>query len=221
MDIEYNLFKRTSVNYDKLLKYGFKRSDGKYIYEKIFFGNDFKAIIIVDNNTVSAKVIDLELNDEYLGIKTNMNGNFVSKVRAEYLNILLDIKEKCFEKKYFISDQANRITNFIMKEYRTEPEFLWKSSSGHGVFRNKTSNKWFGIIMNFDNLKIENKTGEVEFLNVKLDKSKIQSLLNQNGFYPAYHMNKKSWISVVLNETVNDETIINLVKESYDLVNNI
>ena len=62
------------------------------LHKNTNFGNDFKAIIIVDNNTVSGKVIDLELNDEYLGIKTNMNGNFVSKVRDEYLNILLDIK---------------------------------------------------------------------------------------------------------------------------------
>lgn len=34
MDIEYNLFKRTSVDYEKLLKYGFKKIDDKYIYEK-------------------------------------------------------------------------------------------------------------------------------------------------------------------------------------------
>ena len=52
MDIEYNLFKRTSVDYEKLLKYGFKKIDDKYIYEKKFINGDFKAIItIVDNIT--------------------------------------------------------------------------------------------------------------------------------------------------------------------------
>ncbi len=221
MNIEYNLFKRTFVNYEKLLRYGFRKIDDKYIYEKKFFDNAFKAVVIVHNNCVTGKVIDIKMNDEYLGIRTNMNGNFVSKVRDEYLNILLDIKEKCFEKQYFISNQANRITKFIIDKYQLEPEFLWESSPGHGVFRNKVNNKWFGIIMNVDNLKIENIVGEVEVLNVKLDKAKIQFLLSQNGFYPAYHMNKKSWISIVLNEIVDDETIINLVKESYDLVNNI
>ena len=219
MNIEYNLFKRTSVDYEKLLRYGFRKIDDKYIYEKKFLDNDFKAIVIVHNNCVNGKVIDIKMNDEYLGIRTNMNGNFVSKVRDEYLNILLDIKENCFEKQYFISDQANRITKFIFKEYHVEPEFFWESSSGHGVFRNKRNNKWFGIIMNVDGMKFENKSGEVEVLNVKLDKSKIQFLLNQNGFYLAYHMNKKSWISIILDEYLDDETIIKLVSESYDQVN--
>lgn len=220
MDIEYNLFKRTSANYEKLLKYGFKKNQEKYYYEKQFC-DDFKAIIIVDNNYINGKVIDTKINDEYLGIRTNMNGSFVSKVRDEYLNILLDIKEKCFEKQYFISDQANRITKFIIDKYQLEPEFLWESSPEHGVFRNKVNNKWFGIIMNVNNLKFEGVDSEIEVLNVKLDKSKIQYLLGQKGFYPAYHMNKKSWISIALNEIVDDETIINLVKELYDLVNNI
>ena len=105
MDIEYNLFKRTSVDYEKLLKYGFKKIDDKYIYEKKFINGDFKAIITIVDNYVTGKVIDLEMNDEYFAIKTIMNGSFVSKVRDEYLSILFDIKEKCFENKLFITDQ--------------------------------------------------------------------------------------------------------------------
>lgn len=219
MDIEYNLFKRTSVDYEKLLKYGFKKIDDKYIYEKKFINGDFKVIITIVDNYVTGKVIDLETNDEYFAIKTIMNGSFVSKVRDEYLSILFDIKEKCFENKLFITDQANRIANFIMKKYQVEPEFLWENSSGHGVFRNKVNNKWFGIIMNVDGMKFENKSGEVEVLNIKLDKLKIQDLLNKKGYYPAYHMNKKSWISIILDEYLDDETIIKLVSESYDQVN--
>lgn len=219
MDIEYNLFKRTSVDYEKLLKYGFKKNDDKYIYEKKFINGDLKAIITIVDNYVTGKVIDLETNDEYFAIKTIMNGSFVSKVRDEYLSILFDIKEKCFENKLFITDQANRIANFIMKKYQVEPEFLWENSSGHGVFRNKVNNKWFGIIMNVDGMKFENKSGEVEVLNIKLDKLKIQDLLNKKGYFPAYHMNKKSWISIILDEYLDDETIIKLVSESYDQVN--
>lgn len=32
-------------------------------------------------------------------------------------------------------------------------------------------------------------------------------------------MNKKSWISIILDEYLDDETIIKLVSESYDQVN--
>ena len=38
----------------------------------------------------------------------------------------------------------------------------------------------------------------------------------ENGFYPAYHMNKKSWITVVLDETLKDATIMELIEKSYN-----
>ena len=40
-----------------------------------------------------------------------------------------------------------------------------------------------------------------------------------NGIYDAYHMNKKSWVSIILNDTVSDELIIKLIDNSYSLLN--
>ena len=70
--------------------------------------------------------------------------------------------------------------------------------------------------MNLDKNKLYKKTnGEVEIIDIKLDPSEIEDLLKINGFYPAYHMNKKSWISIILNDTISDEKIMNLIDESY------
>ena len=52
-------------------------------------------------------------------------------------------------------------------------------------------------------------------MNVKLDKDKIQELLKKDGYYPAWHMNKKSWITITLDEVISDDEIMNLIKESY------
>ena len=41
------------------------------------------------------------------------------------------------------------------------------------------------------------------------------------GFYPAYHMNKKSWISIILDASVSTETIEKLVKISYNNLSDI
>lgn len=46
---------------------------------------------------------------------------------------------------------------------------------------------------------------------VKCDPIMIGALRTQTGFFPAYHMNKDSWISILLNESEQDETIKNLV----------
>lgn len=34
---------------------------------------------------------------------------------------------------------------------------------------------------------------------------------------PAYHMNKQHWISIILDENMNDDEIKNLIAESYTL----
>ena len=69
--------------------------------------------------------------------------------------------------------------------------------------------------MNLDLSKLDNNSGEVEIINVKLDENKIQKLLKQKGFYKAYHMNKKSWITIILDDTLSDKYIMDLIDESY------
>lgn len=220
MSIESEIFKRSRIDIKKIENYGFKKNNELYVYEKKFLGNEFKAIITIDKeNKVNGKVIDLQDNNEYFNIRTEMSGEFVNKVRNEYENILIDIKNRCFEKDYFISKQANRITKYIRDKYNNEPEFLWSKFKGYGVFRNSFNQKWYGLIMNIDLSKLENKNGEVEIINLKLDENKISKMLNKKGFYNAYHMNKKDWISIILNDTLKDDEIIELLEESYDLIN--
>lgn len=140
----------------------------------------------------------------------------ISKVRTAYEQILIDIRNHCFEKNYFISPQANRITKWIETIYHDEPEFLWKKYPGYGIFRNQKNGKWYGAIMNIDFSKLDSKkTGEVEIIDLKLEEEKVKCYLKENGFYSAYHMNKKNWITVLLDGTVADEKMISLIKESY------
>ena len=217
--IEEELFNKYIVNTDKLITYGFKLENNKYIYEILFMDNSFKAIIEINNNIVIGKVIDLSNNFEYtLFRREGELGEFASSIKSAYISILNDIKSNCFTKELFISSQANRITKLIYDKYNVEPEFLWDDSPDYGVFRNKRSNKWFGIIMNIDKSKIiEYSNGLVEIINIKLDN--VSNYLNIRGIYPAYHMNKKSWVSIILDDTLSDNEIMDLINISYDLIN--
>ena len=190
--------------------------------KKNLLDNEFKTIITIDDKgNIYGKVIDLETNEEYTNIRTEMTGEFVNKVREAYKSILKDIRNNCYDTKYFISNQANRITSYIDKKYGDKPEFLWNKFPGYGVFRNKYNSKWYGIIMNINLSKLDNGTGEVEIINLKLDENKVIKLLKQKGYYKAYHMNKKDWISVLLNDTLTDNEIIELINESYNLINEV
>lgn len=218
MNIEKDIFKRGHIDFNKLIEYGFKLKNDEYIFEKIFI-DDFKAIIIIDKKgNVNGKVIDIQMNEEYFNIRTNMNGSFVSMIREEYKKLLIDIKNNCFKNEYFIYDQSNRITKYIYNKYKVEPEFLWDKTPGCGVFRKKNNSKWFGIIMNIDKSKIDSGSGEVEVINLKINEKEIIELLNEKGFYKAYHMNKKYWITVLLDDTVADEIIFSLIDESFSLL---
>jgi predicted DNA-binding protein (MmcQ/YjbR family) len=221
MNIENKVFKRFSVNYKKLIPYGFIKDNDNYLLEKDFLNNEFKAIITINSNgKVTGKVIENEIGDEYTLLRTEIVGEFVGKVREAYKEVLIDIRNNCFEANFFIFDQTNRINNYIKEKYHNDPEFLWESSPGAGVYRNPINNKWYGIIMNVNYSKLDsNKTGEVEVINIKLDEVEIKDLLNKNGFYKAYHMNKVSWISIILNDTLSDEVICSLIDKSYNIIN--
>lgn len=221
MNIENEIFKRTHLNIKKLENYGFEKNDSDYKFSQNFMDDNFRADITVDQNgNVSGKVYDLLSYEEYTSFRIEDNiGEFVSKVKEEYKNILQDIRNNCFEKDYFIFEQSNKITKYIIDKYGHEPEFLWEKYPGYGVFRNKNNDKWYGIIMNIDKSKIDNGTGEVEILNVKVEEKIIETFLKKKGFYKGYHMNKKNWLTIVLDNTVADEEIFELIDESYDLVN--
>ena len=57
----------------------------------------------------------------------------------------------------------------------------------------------------------------VDLLNIKCDPVLIGSLLFQKGYYPAYHMNKDNWISILLDDPENDEKIKSLLDMSYEM----
>ena len=214
MNIEEEIFKKTKIDYYKLIKYGFIKDKDIYKYSKKIMHNNFRVDIIINKNNITGKVIDLSLNEEYTNFRMKELGIFSSQVKEEYINILNDIKNNCFIKKYFIYDQANRITNYIIERYHNEPLFEWDNSPGFATFKN--NNKWYGLIMNIDINKLDhNLHKEVEIINIKLDPYKIIDLIKLNGFYLAYHMNKKHWISIILNDTIKDEIIMNLIEESY------
>ena len=218
MSIESSIFEKFIVDKKSLIKYGFKLSGQDYIYEVQFMDGDFSARIVINRNgEVSGTVFDTENDEEYLPLRIDeQQGAFVGKVRDEYSKILTDIREKCFSQKYFISPQANRLAELIKKKYGDEPEFLWEKFPNLGVFRNQQSEKWYAIVMDVELNKLgEDSDKKVDVVNLKIDKDKIPELVKQNGIYPAWHMNKKYWITVCLNNTVDDDEIMQYVAESY------
>jgi predicted DNA-binding protein (MmcQ/YjbR family) len=70
--------------------------------------------------------------------------------------------------------------------------------------------------MNLERSRLGSKSQEfTDVINLKLDKDESPELLKSEGYYPAYHMNKKYWITITLDETVKDSDIMKLIEESH------
>lgn len=217
MQIEEEIFERTCVDFNKLKEYGFEKKNDCYYYSKILLDN-FKADVVINKEgLVTGKIYDLIALEEYINFRIESQvGKFVSSIRQAYQELLKDIRINCFHKEFFISAQANRITEKIIDLYHDEPEFPWVPVSSHGVFRNPRNDKWYALIMYVDREKIDKMTsGKVEAINLKLAPSTIVQLQQEKGFYEAYHMNKKNWITIILDNTIPDERLIDYIKESH------
>ena len=59
--------------------------------------------------------------------------------------------------------------------------------------------------------------GEVDILNVKSNPMSIGSYCTQEGFFPAYHMNKENWISILLDKPELDDAIKKLLTLRFGL----
>jgi len=215
--IEENLFKKYFPDFQKIIVFGFVKENDYYKYcEKILNELFLVEVYVFDNGEVKGKIIDLDSGELYTNFRVAENtGEFVGKVKDEFESILINIRDNCFSKNFFVSNQANRIAKLIDEKYGDVPIFKWEKYPDFGVFENKSSKKWYAIIMNISKNKLVDEKGYFDILNVKIDSSKIPILLAKSGIYPAYHMNKKYWISISLDDTLSDKEIVELIDESY------
>lgn len=109
------------------------------------------------------------------------------------------------------------LEQFINENYNAESDYPWLKYPNYEVFRHSNNRKWFALIMDIPKNKLGLPgTDIIDVVNFKCDPLLISSLLKETGFFPAYHMNKESWITVALDKSVNDDTIKMLLDMSYD-----
>ncbi len=218
-------FYRCRPDFRKLEAFGFQREKGTLRYGELLPDGQFRAELeVTAEGEVRGKVIDQDTGEEYLPIRIEGQiGGFVGKVREMYLAFLEHIKEECFIPVSFIFSQSNRIEAGIHREYDVLAEFPWEKYPGNGTFKCNENGKWFAAILtvDFGKLGIPGEHDEdetVEVVNLKADSVEIPELIKQPGVCPAWHMNKKHWISVILDDTLSDDEVFGFIRKSHDLV---
>lgn len=110
------------------------------------------------------------------------------------------------------------LEEYIIETYKVNGESPWIKFPNYIVFRHDINQKWFALIMNISKKKLGlTENSDMDVLNVKYDPLMIESFKMETGIYSGYHMNKRFWISVALDGSVNEEKIKTLLDISYKL----
>ena len=100
--------------------------------------------------------------------------------------------------------------------YGTVPDYPFDEDHETAVLRHADSRKWYAIVMRVPRCKFGFNSSEViDVVNFKLPLDMFGSFGAADGVYPAYHMNKLHWVSVLLPDAP-DDVVSFLANISYD-----
>jgi len=94
---------------------------------------------------------------------------------------------------------------YCFNTYSTSPDYPFDKDFETVVLRHEDNRKWYAIVMRVSRRKFGFDSDEViDVVNLKLPTEMFGSFSAADGVYPAYHMNKFHWISVLLPDAPED-----------------
>ena len=213
----FEIFNSYQFNKEKAQDYGFVENGEVWIYSCQILQGDFFMTVSITPDNVSFLVFDQETGDLYPQVHMkSMRGSFVGSVREACLEILYQIRKACFDVQDFICPQTKRIMAQVQEKYGNQLEYLWEKSPDTAVLRHEGNQKWYAVVMRIPWDKLEKgREGLVEAVNIKHDQ--VADFLSQKGIYPAFHMNKRYWLSLALDDSLLDEEVLELIERSWNL----
>lgn len=212
IDVEkYNFSK------EKLLQYGFKEEAEKLIYRKEILDSSFSIEIVFVNSQLMIEVYDLEFDEIYsLFSVDSAVGETVQNIREhveKLLSSILGLADESGKISLEVIDYCNnKYGENHVNPLKKHPDILAMVNE---------KNKWYSLFLDVEYNKLNKNTDittKVKILNVKYPADKILEIIDNKNIFPAYHMNKKHWISIVIDKNIKLKTIKELIDISYSLV---
>ena len=107
--------------------------------------------------------------------------------------------------------------SYCLSTHGTLPDYPFDEDFETAVLRHADNRKWYAVVMRVSRRKFGFDSDEViDVVNLKLPTEMFGSFGAADGVYPAYHMNKLHWISVLLPDAPDDvvQFIVNVSFEA-------
>lgn len=211
------IFDKYTFNAEKLCAYGFARENGAYVLKRVLGFDNLQAEVKISGGSFAINVYDAD-GEEYLlfNIKDS-EGGYVSSVR-EYAGLLVnDILQRCFDS----INLRDKLLAHLREKYGTVPETPWADEPEYMTLKTAGKKKWYGLFMNipYKYLGLPEE-GRIDVLNLRNTAEKVPQLIDGRHYFPAWHMNKKYWLTVLLDAEADIERIKALLDESYEIIEN-
>ena len=214
--MDYSYILNTSLpQKEKLLAFGFSEAGADLVLKKEIADGQFYAAIKLSKETLTADVFETATNEKYVLFNVaSAHGAFVGQIRSEVQNVIEEIRVRCF----ISQNIKEKYVDFLHSYFNAAGDNPWSAEpyDSSTVYR-CPNNKWFALIMQvkFKNLGFESDE-PVWVVNLKAEN--VEAITDKKSIFPAYHMNKKYWITVLLTAVTDFEKLCEFTKKSFALV---
>jgi len=119
---------------------------------------------------------------------------------------------------FFYGDEARKVIAYVKGKYGDELEFLWPKSPMTSILRRKDTSKWYAALLNLPQSKLGLASrADVDIINLRAEPSEVAALVDGERYFPAWHMNKRHWITICLDGSIPVEEICERIDASYRL----
>lgn len=204
---------------DLLTSFGFCLDSGVMAWSCPIADGQLTARFSIIGDSLICKVFDSFDGAEYtLHISPNADGTFVNAVREELDSLISEISLSCSADRPQYSDQPKDVIGYCLRQYGNVFEYLWDNLPDAAAVRRADNRKWYGVLMKIPSEKLGIlPSRDVSVINLHVDSGELESLVKRDGIFPAYHMSKKHWVTVLLDGSVKTDDIFTMIDKSYEL----
>lgn len=203
---------KTEPDKESLLSFGFLPCGDVYVYKTEILDGAFRLKIEVRGQDVRTSLVEAETLEPYEVYRVEAaHGDYVGLVREAIKEVLLAIRKSCYASDWTKRRQVSALLAYVKEAFQGELEYPW--SDDNAVIRRKDNRKWYCLFMPLPVSKLGLEEDRVEVvMNILRD----GETADMKTIFPAYHMNKKSWVSIILDGLVPNDVLFRYVAESYE-----
>ena len=197
-----------------LAEWGFENGQARHVLVE----GEFELHMTLSDQELELVVYDLAMEEPYTLFEVaSASGALVTALRQQVDEIINRILGQQVQDNPLVE----RLVDHVATTYGLAPAHPFKRHPEIIGFKVPTVDKLFGIFLPVDYCRLDktsSRTDQVLVLNLKGKPEHIVERIDNERYFPAYHMNKKHWFSLLLDAQTDWDQLTSLLAESYRLV---